>query len=152
MASYSPCEDSLIYWMMGNGVMRATLTFDLDDVEDIGEFKVFVQGVMAEFDNVWVRRSSSGEGFHLKISEVPEFDTSTGKLVIKDRLFDASQAMDIRTESEQECRGRLTGDRGRLQAGLQVGRLFVVKSGKVAGEWVPAEAFIVDETILEMGK
>ena len=66
--------------------MRATLTFDLDDVEDIGEFKVFVQGVMAEFDNVWVRRSSSGEGFHLKISEVPEFDTSTGKLSANSKL------------------------------------------------------------------
>ena len=128
--------------------MRATLTFDLDDVEDIDEFKIFVRGVMSAFDNVWVRRSSSGEGFHLKISDVPEFDLVTGKLLIKDRLFEASEAIEIRTNTEEECRGRLTGDRGRLQAGLQVGRLFVVKSGKVAGEWIPAEAFMVDENIL----
>lgn len=129
--------------------MRATLTFDLDDVEDMVEFKHFVESVMSQYENVWVRRSSSGDGFHVKVSDVPEFDLTTGKLIIKDRLFDALQAVEIRADTEQECKGRLTGDRGRLEAGLQVGRLFVVKTGKVAGEWVPAEAFIFDETVLE---
>ena len=129
--------------------MKATLTFDLDDVEDIAEFKQFVIGVMTKYDNVWVRRSSSGDGFHIKISEIPDFDLSTGRMVIKDRLFNASQAVDIRTDTDEECRGRLTGDRSRLGAGLQVGRLFGVKSGKSAGEWVPAEAFLKDERIVE---
>lgn len=129
--------------------MKATLTFDLDDVEDIAEFKQFVNGVMSKYDNVWVRRSSSGDGFHIKISDIPEYDLGTGKMIIKDRLFNASQAVDIRTDTDEECRGRLTGDRSRLGAGLQVGRLFGVKSGKVAGAWVPAEAFLKDERIVE---
>ncbi len=129
--------------------MMATLTFDLDDVEDIAEFKQFVNGVMSKYDNVWVRRSSSGDGFHIKISDIPEYDFGTGKMIIKDRLFNASQAVDIRTDTDEECRGRLTGDRSRLGAGLQVGRLFGVKSGKVAGVWVPAEAFLKDERIVE---
>lgn len=129
--------------------MKATLTFDLDDVEDIEEFKQFVNGVMSKYDNVWVRRSSSGDGFHIKVSDIPEFDLGTGRIVIKDRLFNASQAVDIRTDTDEECRGRLTGDRSRLGAGLQVGRLFGVKSGKVAGAWVPAEAFLKDERIVE---
>lgn len=129
--------------------MMATLTFDLDDVEDIAEFKQFVNGVMSKYDNVWVRRSSSGDGFHIKISDIPEYDLGTGKMIIKDRLFNASQAVDIRTDTDEECRGRLTGDRSRLGAGLQVGRLFGVKSGKVAGAWVPAEAFLKDERIVE---
>lgn len=129
--------------------MMATLTFDLDDVEDIAEFKQFVNDVMSKYDNVWVRRSSSGDGFHIKISDIPEYDLGTGKMIIKDRLFNASQAVDIRTDTDEECRGRLTGDRSRLGAGLQVGRLFGVKSGKVAGAWVPAEAFLKDERIVE---
>ena len=94
--------------------MMATLTFDLDDVEDIAEFKQFVNGVMSKYDNVWVRRSSSGDGFHIKISDIPEYDFGTGKMIIKDRLFNASQAVDIRTDTDEECRGRLTGDRSRL--------------------------------------
>ena len=129
--------------------MMATQTFDLHDVEEIAEFKQFVNCVKSKYDNVWVRRSSSGDGFHIKISDIPEYDLGTGKMIIKDRLFNASQAVDIRTDTDEECRGRLTGDRSRLGAGLQVGRLFGVKSGKVAGAWVPAEAFLKDERIVE---
>jgi len=127
---------------------KATLTFDLDDVEDLQEFKGFVQRILDQYDHVWVRRSSSGEGFHLKVSEVPEYDFSTGRMVIQDRLFSAGQAINIRSDTSEECRGRLTGDRGRVEAGLQVGRLFHVKSGKEAGEWIPAEAFLKDDTLV----
>ena len=89
--------------------MKATLTFDIDDVTDMVEFKKFAK---------------------------------------KDKFFDTENVIDLRHEQPEECRGRLTGDRGRLQVGLQVGRLFGVKSGRKAGDWIPIEAFFKDSNLI----
>jgi len=44
--------------------MKATLTFDLDDVEDIDPFNAFALRVATEYSNVWIRKSS--------YSQIPE--------------------------------------------------------------------------------
>jgi hypothetical protein len=129
--------------------MDATLTFDIDDVEDMQVFREFAQKVALDYENVWIRKSSSGTGFHLKIAGASEYDESTGRMIVGDKLFKAEDVIALRNDQTEECRGRLTGDIGRLKVGLQVGRLFGVKSGKKAGDWWPIEAFFRDETIVE---
>jgi|TARA_B100001094_G_scaffold320447_1_gene366678 hypothetical protein len=134
---------------MGIDYMDATLTFDIDDVEDMQVFRQFAEKVATTYDNVWIRKSSSGNGFHLKIAGQADYDEKTGRMIVADKLFRAEDVIALRDSEEEECRGRLTGDRGRLKVGLQVGRLFGVKSGKSAGEWLPIEAFFKDESILD---
>ena len=63
--------------------------------------------------------------------------------------FPDKDVISLRDDEAEECRGRLTGDIGRLKVGLQVGRLFGVKSGKQAGDWLPIEAFFRDESIVD---
>ena len=128
--------------------MKATLTFDIDDVIDMDEFRKFAQKVALNYKNVWIRKSSSGTGFHLKITGETNYDESSGTMVIADKLFDAENVIRLRDEEPEECRGRLTGDKGRLKVGLQVGRLFGVKSGRKAGDWIPIEAFFRDESLV----
>lgn len=128
--------------------MKATLTFDIDDVTDMVEFKKFAKKVALTYQNVWIRKSSSGTGFHLKITGETNYDEVSGKMIIADKFFDAENVIDLRHEQPEECRGRLTGDRGRLQVGLQVGRLFGVKSGRKAGDWIPIEAFFKDSNLI----
>ena len=118
--------------------MKATLTFDLDDVEDIDTFNAFALRVATEYSNVWIRKSSSGKGFHLKIAGETEYDELTGRMVMADRLFEAEKVLSLREDESEECRGRLTG-----------GRLFGVKTGQKAGEWIPIEAYFKDEKVLE---
>ena len=129
--------------------MDATLTFDIDDVEDMNSFHDFAHTIASTYENVWIRKSSSGEGFHIKIAGASEYDKVTGKIIVSDKLFSPQDVIALRDGEPEECRGRLTGDRGRLKVGLQVGRLFGVKSGKQAGDWMPIEAFFRDETIIE---
>jgi hypothetical protein len=129
--------------------MKATLTFDLDDVEDIDTFNAFALRVATEYSNVWIRKSSSGNGFHLKIAGETEYDELTGRMVMADRLFEAEKVLSLRENESEECRGRLTGDKGRFKVGLQVGRLFGVKTGKEAGKWIPIEAYFKNEKVLE---
>ena len=129
--------------------MDATLTFDIDDVEDMQVFREFAHKVASAYDNVWIRRSSSGMGFHLKIAGASEYDETTGRMIVADKLFRAEDVIALRDNEDEECRGRLTGDIGRLKVGLQVGRLFGVKSGKQAGDWLPIEAFFRDESIVD---
>ena len=128
--------------------MDATLTFDIDDVEDMDEFRDFALKVATNYDSVWIRKSSSGKGFHLKIAGASKYNQDTGRMVVSDKLFSAEEVIALRDSEPEECRGRLTGDRGRLKVGLQVGRLFGVKSGKQAGEWLPIEVFFKDESLL----
>jgi len=134
---------------LGSELMDATLTFDIDNVKDMGVFREFAEKVAATYDHVWIRRSSSGEGFHLKITGASEYDVETGRMIVADKLFAAQDVISLRDSEPEECRGRLTGDIGRLKVGLQVGRLFGVKSGKQAGDWLPLEAFFKDESIIE---
>ena len=50
--------------------VNTSLTFDVDDVEDIEEFTTFVKSIVEKHgENVWIRKSSSGEGYHLKVVE-----------------------------------------------------------------------------------
>ena len=41
--------------------MDATLTFDIDDVEDMDEFRDFALKVATNYDSVWIRKSSSAK-------------------------------------------------------------------------------------------
>jgi len=120
-----------------------TLTFDVDDVEEMDDFIRFVEGILDRFgENVWIRKSSSGEGYHLKVVEGTEYDVATGKIVFKEKHMDVNEVLKIREETDGECRGRLKGDTARVGAGMSVGRLFFVKSNKVCGSWIPANAFL----------
>lgn len=122
---------------------NTTLTFDVDDVEDLTDFCNFVQGIVAEYgSNVWIRKSSSGEGFHLKVVEGTRFDYERNEVVFVERKLNPAKVLEIRSNTEGECRGRLTGDTARLNAGMNVGRLFHVKTNKVCGQWIPASAFL----------
>ena len=67
--------------------MDATLTFDIDDVEDMQVFRQFAEKVATTYDNVWIRKSSSGDGFHLKITGQTDYDEKTGRMIVADKLF-----------------------------------------------------------------
>ena len=75
-------------------------------------------------------------------------DQSSG-FYFRDIAFEAEKVLTLREDESEECRGRLTGDKGRFKVGLQVGRLFGVKTGQKAGEWIPIEAYFKDEKVLE---
>lgn len=128
---------------------KTSLTFDVDDVEDIEDFKKFVSNILATHgSNVWVRKSSSGEGYHLKVVDGTFFNEETGMIEFKEMLFNPRKVIEIRDETDGECKGRLKGDIARLGAGMNVGRLFFVKTGKVCGEWIPATVFLENPTII----
>ena len=58
---------------------ETTLTFDVDDVEDMEIFIEFVKSVLAEHgEKVWIRKSSSGNGFHLKVVGGTYYNEETG--------------------------------------------------------------------------
>ena len=122
-----------------------TLTFDVDDVDDLEDFCSFVSKIVAEHgENVWIRKSSSGEGFHLKVVEGTRYDVETGQIVFIEKTMNPAKILEIRSNTEGECRGRLKGDSARLSAGINLGRLFRVKTNKVCGSWIPAKAFLSD--------
>jgi hypothetical protein len=126
-----------------------TLTFDVDDVEDLNDFCNFVQSIVDEHgSNVWIRKSSSGEGFHLKVVEGTRFDYERNEVVFIERKLNPSKVLEIRSNTEGECRGRLTGDTARLNAGMNVGRLFRIKTNRVCGQWIPASAFLQNPNVI----
>tara|TARA_B100000131_G_scaffold307823_1_gene336471 strand:- start:726 stop:1121 length:396 start_codon:yes stop_codon:yes gene_type:complete len=126
-----------------------TLTFDVDDVEELSDFCDFVRSILNKHGpHVWIRKSSSGEGFHLKVVEGTRFDTESGEVVFIEKKMDADDVVSIRSDTDGECRGRLKGDSARLRAGMNVGRLFRVKSNKVCGQWIPASVFLEKPTII----
>jgi len=120
-----------------------TLTFDVDDVEDLDEFCSFVNIIVKEYgNNVWIRKSSSGDGFHLKVVEGTRYDAELGEIVFIEKKMNPAKIIEIRSKTDGECRGRLKGDTARLNAGMSVGRLFHVKTNKVCGQWIPASSFL----------
>ncbi len=128
---------------------KTTLTFDVDDVENIDEFRQFVEGVITVHgDNVWVRKSSSGEGYHLKVVEGTFYNEGTGEIEFIEKLLSPQRVIEIRGDTEGECQGRLKGDKARLGAGMNVGRLFFVKTGMVCGEWIPAKSFLDNPDVI----
>tara|TARA_R110000765_G_scaffold244407_1_gene346641 strand:+ start:78 stop:473 length:396 start_codon:yes stop_codon:yes gene_type:complete len=128
---------------------KTSLTFDVDDVDDVEEFTAFVSSIIAQHgDNVWVRKSSSGEGYHLKVVDGTFFNHDTGQVEFKERLLAPQKVIEIRENTDGECRGRLKGDKARLGAGMNVGRLFFVKTGQVCGEWIPANLFLENPSLI----
>jgi len=122
---------------------NTTLTFDVDDVDNLADFCTFVESIIALYGSqVWIRRSSSGNGYHLKVVEGTRYDEELGQIVFIEKKMQPSDILKIRENTEGECRGRLKGDTARLHAGMNIGRLFQVKSNKVCGSWIPATSFI----------
>ena len=128
---------------------HTTLTFDVDDVDSLDDFCNFVNSIVAQHgSHVWIRKSSSGEGYHLKVVEGTRYDAELGRIVFVERKMNPHTIIEIRKNTEGECRGRLKGDTARLHAGMSVGRLFQVKSNKVCGEWIPAQSFLTNPNII----
>ena len=129
--------------------VNTSLTFDVDDVEDIEEFTTFVKSIVEKHgENVWIRKSSSGDGYHLKVVEGTFFNHDTGRVEFKEKLLNPRKVIEIRENTDGECKGRLKGDIARLGAGMNVGRLFFVKTGQVCGEWIPAKLFLENPTLI----
>ena len=65
-----------------------------------------------------------------------------GVLRFREQLLNPARVLEIRKNTDGVCQGRLKGDIARLGAGMNVGRLFYIKTGKVCGEWIPAKLFL----------
>ena len=122
--------------------MKVPLGFDFDEDDTLAMLQVVWRLVSAFGDDaVFVRRSSSGRGWHVRVP---------------DHVIPAEREIEIR-EKWGDCRGRCEADRARIDAGLKSSRLFGVKShttirdGKVirqkiieADPWMSARQWIAE--------
>ena len=116
-----------------------SLDFDVDDTFDMLRAVWTLVGAYGD-DAVFVRRSSSGRGWHVRVPDGVMTDVDA--LEMRERLND--------------CRGRCEADRARLSAGMKTSRLFdsksitVIRGGKVisqkvlhVGEWMTARRWLL---------
>lgn len=96
---------------------------DLDDIEDFSQLAAFVKE-HPRITNAWVRRSSSGRGFHVKI-DMP---------VPRELRISRDFNMGVRY-ALMDCIGRMVTDKMREHAGLPTNRLFYRKNGLEVGNW-----------------
>lgn len=91
---------------------RSRLNFDCDSELRAG---VVIASLLTEYPEVFVRRSSSGRGYHVVVDDEPD--------LLKRKLIG-------------DCYGRLYGDYARRKTGLPTGILFMYKNKKFASKWV----------------
>lgn len=100
-------------WVPSNhGNVRDKLAFDVDEPTRVGQI---IASLFLEYQEVWVRRSSSGRGFHV--------------------VVDAPSSM-LQRWLLRDCYGRWSGDRKRAKVGLPQNILFFFKNGRYASKWV----------------
>jgi hypothetical protein len=99
---------------------RSKQNFDCDDTIRAG---CVIASLLLKYKEVFVRRSSSGRGFHVVVDSKPDL---LERWVIGD------------------CFGRLHADMKRAKRGLPIGILFYYKNKKFTSRWVPVRAINLD--------
>lgn len=122
-----------------------SISLDFDSPNDPRMVKAVKYLLEKYHERVMVRKSSSGRGWHIRV-----FPILSPKDGILTEVHTDEHGPDMELEIRKmlgDCHGRCIADGARVRCGLKSSRLFFVKTGKRAENWVSADEWLRKKSI-----